>query len=109
MSFTLKHPLKTQAVPVFAGLAGIGAGVTAWLTDDLEPWLHAGVTGVVALVVASIAWFLVWAQRSVDELQGNHLSDDEVIAERAEAMNAASPPPALNKIEAGQTIHISDG
>jgi membrane protein implicated in regulation of membrane protease activity len=109
MSFKTQHPLKTEAVAVFGTLAGVAAGVTAWLTDVLEPWAQGLVTAGVAFVVALIARFVVWSQRSVDELQGNHLDDEEVIAEHAERMNAASPPADLSKLTPGETIHIAEG
>jgi hypothetical protein len=106
MSFKTSHPLKTEAVAVFGGLAAVAAGVSTWLTEELEPWAQGVIAGVVAFVVALIARFVVWSQRSVDELQGNHLDDEEVIAQHAERMNAGSPPTVLD-LKPGETIHIS--
>jgi hypothetical protein len=80
--------------------------VSTWLTEELEPWAQGVIAGVVAFVVALIARFVVWSQRSVDELQGNHLDDEEVIAQHAERMNAGSPPTVLD-LKPGETIHIS--
>jgi membrane protein implicated in regulation of membrane protease activity len=108
MSFKTSHPLKTEAVAVFGGLAAAAAGVSTWLTEELEPWAQGVIAGGVAFVVALLARFVVWSQRSVDELQGNHLDDEEIIARTAAEFEKLNVDRTHLDLVPGETIHITE-